>query len=161
VNECRWEEAVHFDFHHRRQRTVASRLRQVEDFGDISGRAHRGTGRTRKLFRNIDLKAGAGRGSRTPKSRSSADFECDAPPLQLPAPQQFVRLALDAAARLVQFRVVLCSPVAHTLIPQVDAWTRISVACSLLTKLRIRRHWESALFSELDSTTHLPSWSIT
>ena len=40
MNECRWEEAVHSDFHHRHLRTVA--LRQVEDFGDISGRAHRG-----------------------------------------------------------------------------------------------------------------------
>src|SRR2546426_12644097 len=58
---------------------------------------------------------GAGRGSRTPKGRSPANFECNATLLQLLTLQQFLRLAFDAAARLVQFGVVSCRPVAHTL----------------------------------------------
>jgi hypothetical protein len=40
-----------------------------------SGRLHRQTSRTRKSIRKRDLRAGAGRGSRTPKTRRSADFE--------------------------------------------------------------------------------------
>jgi len=35
--------------------------------------------------------------------------------LQVPALQHFLRLAFEAAARLVQFGVVSCGPVAHTL----------------------------------------------
>src|SRR5438552_7830459 len=61
-------------------------------------------------FRN-----GAGRGNRTPKGRSPANFECDATLLQLLSLQQFLRLAFDAAARSVQFGVVSCRPVEHTL----------------------------------------------
>jgi hypothetical protein len=40
--------------------------------------------------------------------------------LQVLAFQHFLRLASDAAARLVQFGVVLCSPVAHTLRPNYE-----------------------------------------
>jgi hypothetical protein len=58
---------------------------------------------------------GAGRGSRTPKGRSPADFECDAALLQVLVLQHFLQLAFDAATRLVQFGVVSCGPVAHTL----------------------------------------------
>ncbi len=54
---------------------VTSRLHHVEGFVAISGRLHRGTTRTRKPLRGIDVKVGAGRGSRTPKGRSPADFE--------------------------------------------------------------------------------------
>jgi integrase len=54
---------------------VTSRLHHVEHALDISTRLHRGTARTRKPSGDRDLGFGAGRGSRTPKSRSSADFE--------------------------------------------------------------------------------------
>jgi hypothetical protein len=56
-----------------------------------------------------------GRGSRTLKGRSPADFECDAALLQVLVLQHFLQLAFDAATRLVQFGVVSCGPVAHTL----------------------------------------------
>jgi hypothetical protein len=65
-------------------------------------------------FLRVDW-TGAGRGSRTPKTRRSADFECDAVLMQAPVLQHFLRLAFGAVARLVQFGVVLCGPVAHTL----------------------------------------------
>ena len=54
---------------------VTSRLHHVEDFAAIFRRLHRGTTRPRKPSRDRDLSAGAGRGSRTPKGRSPADFE--------------------------------------------------------------------------------------
>ena len=54
---------------------VTSRLHHVEDSAAISRRLHRGTTRPRKPSRDRDLSAGAGRGSRTPKDRSPADFE--------------------------------------------------------------------------------------
>jgi Phage integrase family len=54
---------------------VTSRLHHVEDFAAISHRLHRGTTRPRKPSHDRDLSAGAGRGSRTPKGRSPADFE--------------------------------------------------------------------------------------
>jgi hypothetical protein len=54
---------------------LQSRLRHVEASARVSGRLHRETSRTRKPIRKRDLRAGAGRGSRTPKTRRSADFE--------------------------------------------------------------------------------------
>jgi integrase len=54
---------------------LTSRLRHVEGSAGVSGRLHRGTSRTRKPICKRDLGIGAGRGSRTPKTRRSADFE--------------------------------------------------------------------------------------
>ena len=54
---------------------LTSRLRHVEGAAGVSGRLHRGTSRTRKPICKRDLGVGAGRGSRTPKTRRSADFE--------------------------------------------------------------------------------------
>jgi hypothetical protein len=54
---------------------LTSRLRHVEGSAGVSGRLHRGTSRTRKPICKRDLGIGAGRGSRTPKGRSPADFE--------------------------------------------------------------------------------------
>jgi len=58
---------------------------------------------------------GAGRGSRTPKGRSPADFECDAGFLQVLPLQHFLQLISEVVARFVQFGSVLYGSVAHTL----------------------------------------------
>ncbi len=50
-----------------------------------------------------------GGGIEPPRYQVPADFECDGTLLQLLTLQQFLRLAFDAAARLVQFGVVSCS----------------------------------------------------
>jgi hypothetical protein len=54
---------------------ITSRLRHVEALVALSGALHRGTARPGKPLRHKGLRAGAGRGSRTPKGRSPADFE--------------------------------------------------------------------------------------
>jgi hypothetical protein len=56
---------------------VTSRVHHVEALGAISGRLHRRTTRPRKASWDRDLRVGAGRGSRTPKTRRSADFESE------------------------------------------------------------------------------------
>jgi len=53
----------------------ASRLHHVEVSPEIFRRLHRGTRRAVNAVNYSELSAGAGRGSRTPKGRSPADFE--------------------------------------------------------------------------------------
>ena len=52
-----------------------SRLHHIEVSREILGRLHRGTARACKAVNYGGLTVGAGRGSRTPKGRSPADFE--------------------------------------------------------------------------------------
>ena len=52
-----------------------SRLHRVEDLVEASERLHRGAKKAHKLTNLKHLSAGAGRGNRTPKGRSPADFE--------------------------------------------------------------------------------------
>ncbi len=54
-----------------------SRLHHREVSREILGRLHRGTARACKAVNYGGLTVGAGRGSRTPKGRSPADFESD------------------------------------------------------------------------------------
>ena len=77
--------------------------------------SHCSTRKAAKLEHRNNLRAVPGGGVEPPRYQVPADFGCDATLLQLLTLQQFLRLAFDGAARLVQFGVVSCRPVAHTL----------------------------------------------
>ena len=75
-----------------------SRLHRVEDLVEASERLHRGAKKAHKLTNLKHLSAGAGRGNRTPKGRSPADFESQY------AIQQLSRIQSNEAVTLL-----LCS----------------------------------------------------
>ena len=75
-----------------------SRLRHVEGLVEASGRLHRGAKKAHTLTNLKHLSAGAGKGNRTPKGRSPADFESQY------AIQQLSRIQSNEAVTLL-----LCS----------------------------------------------------